>query len=363
MHALVVTVVHVPLDARIYHRQIAALRAAGWRVTYAAPWTAHGIAPPGDLETIDLPRAAGRQRGAALRAARDLLVRRAPEADIVLLHDPELLLAAAGLGGLPPIVWDVHEDVAASLADRPWVPAVTRPAARVLARLAERSAERWLHLLLAEPSYAHRFRRPHPVVRNLPDVPERVPDPGDDRLVYLGRVSAGRGGHELLAVAARLAPTVRLEVIGPADPDLRPALERAAGEGVLRWDGFLPNDRALRRVEGALAGLSLLHDLPNYRGSMPTKVLEYLARGVPAVTTPLPAARRVVAGSRAGIVVPFGDVEAVATAVERLRADPGERLAMARRGRAAVRQAHNWAVEGPAFVAQLASWARHGAAA
>ena len=47
-------------------------------------------------------------------------------------------------------------------------------------------------------------------------------------------------------------------------------------------------------IDGALAGLSLLRDLPNYRGSMPTKVVEYLAHGVPAITTPLPLAREIV---------------------------------------------------------------------
>lgn len=364
MHALIVTVVHVPLDARIYHRQLAALRTAGWTVTYAAPWTACGTDPadlPDGLEAVDLPRAAGRQRAPAVRAARGVLMRQAPTADIVVLHDPELLLATVGLAGLPPVVWDVHEDVAASLGDRPWLPAAARPAARVLARLAERWAEQRLHLLLAEPSYVHRFRRPHPVIRNVPHVPDRVPPPGDDRVVYLGRVSAGRGGHELLALARRLAPAVRVEVIGPADPDIRPVLERAAAEGVLRWDGFVPNDRALQRVEGALAGLSLLHDLPNYRASMPTKVLEYLARGVPAVTTPLPAARDVVERNEAGTVVPFADVDAAVEAVERLRADPDGRAAMARRGRDAVRRGHDWAVEGRAFVAQLERWAADGA--
>lgn len=56
--ALVVTVVHHPEDARIRHRQIASLLAAGWEVTYAAPFLAYGLltSPQPGLTLVDLPR-------------------------------------------------------------------------------------------------------------------------------------------------------------------------------------------------------------------------------------------------------------------------------------------------------------------
>ena len=167
---LVVTVVHRPDDARILHREIASLRADGHTVTYAAPWRATGVVPPDGLQVRDLPRATGRDRLTALLAARDLLRREADAHDLVVLHDPELLLAVrlVGTGRLPPVVWDVHEDTAVALGDRPWVP---RPLRRLLAwgvRRLERWAERHVHLVLAEDGYRERFRRVHPVVRNHP---------------------------------------------------------------------------------------------------------------------------------------------------------------------------------------------------
>ena len=44
--ALVVTVVHNPEDARIRQRQINALLAAGWEVTYVAPFGGFGLQVP-----------------------------------------------------------------------------------------------------------------------------------------------------------------------------------------------------------------------------------------------------------------------------------------------------------------------------
>lgn len=125
----------------------------------------------------------------------------------------------------------------------------------------------------------------------------------------------------------------------------------------MRWVGFLPNDAALARVGGALAGLCLLRDAPNYRHSMPTKVLEYMAHGVPVVTSPLPLAAQTVRRHRCGAVAPFGDPEAVARAVLRLREDPMARELAGARGHDAARRLHDWRASGQSFVDLLESWA------
>src|SRR5699024_4169628 len=122
----------------------------------------------------------------AIRAARSLLRRIGAHADVILFHDPDLLLAAAGLHRrLAPIVWDVHEDTAAALSMRAWVPTGFRRLLATCIRFAERWAERSCSLLLAEHSYRERFRLPHPVVPNSVRVPAEVTiAPRADRVVY-----------------------------------------------------------------------------------------------------------------------------------------------------------------------------------
>ncbi|MEV7283783.1 glycosyltransferase [Streptomyces sp. NPDC093252] len=366
MRILVVTVVHHPEDARILHRQIATLREHGHQVLYAAPFAARGVTPRPDVEGLDLPRATGRDRRAALRAARTLLADRGPEADVVLLHDPELLLALPGTlrrwrreGRVPVTVWDVHEDTAAALAMKRWVPAPLRPPLRAAIRAAERLAERHVRLLLAEDAYQERFRRPHPVVPNLPLVPREHPaPPGPDRAVYLGHLSRARGALDLIETARLLAPEVRVEAVGAADPDVRDALTAAHREGVLRWHGYQPNDRALALLSGALAGLSLLRDERNYRHSRPTKVVEYMAHGVPVVTTPNPLAADLVTRHRCGLVVPYEDPAAAAMAVRKLRTDTDLRLGSAERGREAALAELDWTERGAEFVDRLERWVK-----
>lgn len=359
MRVVVATTVHHPADARIAARQIPALVDAGHEVTYVAAFSARDVPPPPRVSAVDVPRSSGRRRLRAVRAGAAAVRRLGERAELVLVHDPELLVAAVGWGDRAPFVWDVHEDTPASMTDRPWIPTAATGLLRELVRRVEAAADQRLHLVLAEDRYRDRFTRPHPVVHNYPFVPDDVRPPGPGRAVYVGRLSSSRGLAELLEAGRRLAGEVQLELIGPPDAGDTARVQAAAAGGNVSADGVhVPNAEALARVEGATVGLNLVHDHPNHRVSLQTKVLEYLARGIPVITTPLPAAVELVERHGCGIVVPFGDVEAVVEAVRRLHHDADLRESMARRGRQAVQQHYNWAEEGRRFVQQLEAWAR-----
>ena len=365
MRVLVVSTVHHPEDARIHERQVAAMLGAGWEVTQAGAWSAHGLpvpvaAPERPLTGIDLPHASGRRRLAALRAALHVLRTEGPRHDAVVLHDPELLLLVPFSGVADRVVWDVHEDPAAALPTRSYLPGPTGAWAARAVRWVERLAERHLTLLLAEHAYADRFSRAHTVVPNTVPVPATEPPaPGTDRVVYLGNVTRLRGSDELVALGTGLRRATdgacTLHVIGPATGECAAALAAAHRRGDLVHHGFVPNARAAAMLDGALAGVSLLGDLPNFRHSMPTKVLEYMAHGLPVVTTPLPLAVKAVERAGCGAVVPFGPpgVERALPTLLAWRQDPALRT---RLGRAARREAvaeHSWAATAPVFLGAL----------
>ena len=124
----------------------------------------------------------------------------------------------------------------------------------------------------------------------------------------------------------------------------------------MHWHGFVPNEQALALADGALAGLSLLQDEANFRHSMPTKVIEYMARGLPVITTPLPLAVELVQSADCGFVVPFNDPHAAADAVLKLDADRDLRVAMGARGHEYAKRDLGWPKAAKEFVAQLEQW-------
>ncbi|HEY5663138.1 MAG TPA: glycosyltransferase [Ilumatobacter sp.] len=361
LRVTVVTVAHRPDDARIAFRQIGALRRAGAEVCYVAPGPATVAWGPdvGPVERVVVTRATGRRRlrpwWQAFRAVR----RRRGTCDIVLVHDLEAVLPVRLARPGCPVVWDVHEDMVASVDDRRWIPARARPLMRWVVGRFERLATARSPLLLAEHSYRDRFGD-WPVVPNTTTVPATVPavaPASPPYAIYVGRISQARGAAAMIRLGHDLGGDARVVLVGPADDDVRADLTAAAEAGAVDWRGPLPNPEALALVEHAAVGLCLLEPIANYVGSMPTKVYEYFARGVPAVVSPLPLAVDAVHHADAGTVVDPHDPAAVAAAVRAYTSDPDHARAAGRRGHRWVQAHHDWNVDGERFVATLTDWA------
>lgn len=354
-HVLVVTTVHHPLDTRIYYRQIGTLLRAGVRVTYAAPWTDCSVEIPKTLEGVTLPRSVGRRRVGAMLAARRAVRRLAGSVDAVLIHDPELVAATWGVRGTrQKVIWDVHELGPESTLYKAWIPSFLRPvAARLIAWLEARGAAHY-RTILAEDGYRERFPTALAVVPNYPILPDAPSTQHQPRIVYTGNVTGARGGQEMIELARRLKGSVGFDVIGSVEDELRDDLMRAQEEGLLTWHGRVPWKEVGPRVEGALAGLCLLADTPNYTISLPTKALEYMSYGVPYIATALPRLKALAAEEDCGYVVPFEQaVEEALQVIERLAASDSLRDDVGARARAACERVYGWhAVEG-AFLEAL----------
>jgi glycosyltransferase involved in cell wall biosynthesis len=253
----------------------------------------------------------------------------------------------------------VHEDTAAAVTYKEWIPSGIDTIASAGVRMVERWAERRMDLLLAEPGYRDRFRREHPIVPNSTLIGDDAPPPGPGRAVCVSTLTRARGALDLIDVGRLLRPEgIVVDLIGPASPDVADQLRRADIDGDVRWRGRLPHDEVIERMRGATAGLSLLHNERNYRHSYPTKVFEYFAQGIPVVATPLPMVVEVVQRYEAGIIVPFHDPKSAAVAVVELHGDEERRVRMGGNGVDGVRSEHNWTHDAPNFVAAIEEAAR-----
>lgn len=333
---LVVTTVHHPDDNRIREKTIRSLE-SDFEITYAAREPG-----PSDASGLRwLPLRGGRVR-------RNLTAWRVAvfgNHDVVSLHDPELLPIGIVLGWIGRnVVFDVHEDIPAQIATKEWV---ARPLRRPLASLVTillRLAERRVTLTLAEGSYGRVLRREHPVLANYPDVGDLPRASGAGAgAIYVGDVTEARG--VLDAVVACGAAGIPLKVVGPCSDPIRRSIEETAARcsTELVLTGRLPHAEAMQHVAASAVALSPLRDIPNYRHSIPTKILEYLAVGVPVAASDLPATRELVRGLEAVELHRPGNADDLTAAVRRLEA-PGV-VELARRQSDLVRARYRWPAE------------------
>jgi glycosyltransferase involved in cell wall biosynthesis len=130
-------------------------------------------------------------------------------------------------------------------------------------------------------------------------------------VLYLGRVARSRRSDFLLDVAALLRqdrPDVLLVIAGDAPSDdemawMRREIARRGLDGHVLLTGWLPQRTALGYAVRAEVGLSPIPRGTLFDVSSPTKLVEYLALGIPSVANDIPDQKRVIAESGAGLCV------------------------------------------------------------
>ena len=140
----------------------------------------------------------------------------------------------------------------------------------------------------------------------------------------------------MLEAAARLQDLEDLSIVLIGDGPEKQALVERARSGGLNNVRFLdPAPREKMPAILASADVALVPLKERLFGAVPSKLYEAMGAGLPVVLMTGGEAEDMVAASGAGVVVPPGDVEALASAIRRLATDPVERRAMGARGREA----------------------------
>jgi glycosyltransferase involved in cell wall biosynthesis len=172
-------------------------------------------------------------------------------------------------------------------------------------------------------------------------------------LLYLGRIAQARRSDFLLDVVDELRagmPEVLLVIAGdaPSSDEMAWMRRRIAERGLDRHvllTGWLEQRSALGYAVRAEVGLSPIPRGTLYDVSSPTKLVEYLALGIPSVANDIPDQQQVIERSGAGLCTPM-QARPFADAVRALLADPVLAAGFASRGPAWVRSHRTYAVLG-----------------
>lgn len=160
---------------------------------------------------------------------------------------------------------------------------------------------------------------------SAPDLP--TTHEGPVRVLCIGSVGYQKG-HDLLVDAAEQTPEPRWRATVLGDGGAREALERrAATRGIVNFPGWSDD------VDGELAGADIVC-MPSRWESAGYAALEAMAAGRPVVASDVDGLREIVVDGVTGLLVPPGDVAALAGALDRLSGDVALRVAQGRAGRA-----------------------------
>lgn len=252
---------------------------------------------------------------------------------VLVTVDPDTSPAAWLASRLRRRRWvaDVHEDYASLLRDRTWVAPAALGGLVAVTKAVTRLSGRADVTLVADAHVPPPTARRRLVVRNEPDftlLPAPIgPRPLQARAVYVGDVRSSRGLRTMVdAVAATSADETpwSLDIVGPVartDADWLAERLRRPDAARVTAHGRLDPAASWRLAVTADVGLCLLADTPAFHDTMPSKVYEYLACGMPVIATPLPRVASLLTDTGAGLVV--SDAASCSDALRRVASEEG----------------------------------------
>lgn len=368
-------VVHndVSHDSRV-QKEAASLAAQGWRVVVVGV-SISGEIPP-ETEVMDgftvvrvVPRLLRRllpgKTGKRLRilASWLLVARRLRQINARVYHGHDftglLTIALAGIRRRP-VVYDSHE----LYFDQKLVThfrlqdlmSIFRPLEKMLARRAAA-------VITVNDSLADHLARtldiPRPLVlRNTVDLRQTetpaalFPRNGKRLVAHSGGMMYGRHLPELVAALAHLPPDVGLVLLG--DGYLKQSLlEQARSQGTADRMMVVPpvpvSAVALTLAQAQVAAVLITSQDTNFHFSLPNKLFEAIAAGLPVIASPIPEVKALVDRYGLGVTCDPTDPAAIAEAIQTiLQPEHYERY---RANAIKAREELNWEREGKKLVA------------
>jgi len=291
------TIVHEANDTRITAKHCQSLADIKWDVWLVAP----GPRPVNFSKNINLkivPRFRRRIVRMILGNFYVLLEAIRIRAQIYHFHDPELIVSGVLLRLFGKIVvYDVHEDLPNQILEKYYIPKRIRRFVAFFARFVEDSLTRCLSgVITVTPGLVRRFQAIHPrvaLVRNFPTTLEFKAlqprgAPVGRKLIYIGQIGRTRGVLEMLDCLYELnrkAPT-QLVLGGRVVPSsLIGHLSSHIAWKHVDYRGELTRIQVIDALRDSDLALVILQPTESYKKSIPVKMFEYMAAGLPFIAS------------------------------------------------------------------------------
>jgi len=276
------------------------------------------------------------------------LIQHKLEFDIIHACDFDTLIPALILKFIwkKAVVYDIFDFYADHLRSTPdWI--------KKIVRFAETTGIGWVDaLILVDDARWEQVAGSNPkrlaVVYNSPkDVSQQLiretAERNDSRfsLVYVGLLQVERGIREILEVMSK-HPDWSLDLAGFGGDE---AIIQGLADKMpnVHWHGRITYSRALE-ISSKADALFATYDpmIPNHRYASPNKVFEAMMLGVPIVVARDTNVDKIIEKHNCGLVVDYGDVDQLDTALTNLRESPELRSWLGGNARQAYESDYSW---------------------
>jgi len=355
LHICHLTSVHPQEDVRIFEKECTSL-SKKYVVTFIVVNGTSTI--KNNVNIIGLPVAYSGRLSRFTKAVNELY-KKAIElnADVYHFHDPEILRVAKKLQKAgKKVIYDVHEDLPRQILAKPYLKSfIKKPLSRLIERYENKIAAQLDGIITATPFIKDRFLKLNKNtidINNFPILEELLLDidytsKTGNEICYVGGITKIRGIAELIkAIGSVNQEDFKLNLAGHfQESDLKEELKKEKAWNQVTEHGFLNRAQVKDIYKDSKIGIVTLHPVVNYLDSLPVKMFEYMAAGLPVIASDFPLWKTIIEENNCGLCIDPLNPNEIANAINRLLNNPKEAQEMGENGKKLVLEKYNWKIE------------------